>query len=104
MMTAEQAEMLRRSIQGIRFSTLTERESDILRWLMAKPREYCSADVRRDLEAVFAAQDGLCALAAYDHEKIMEKRRKLDRWYQVLLLVIGAVIGQLVELAARALF
>ena len=103
MMTSEQAEMLRRTIQGVRFSDLTEREADMLRWLIAKPRGYCSADVQRDLEAIFATQDGLCALATYDHEKIMEKRKKLDRWYQVLLLVIGALIGQLVELLFSAL-
>lgn len=104
MLTKEQADMLRRSVKGVRFSELSEKEADILRWLMDKPREYCAADVRRDLEAIFATQDGLCALATYDHERRMEKRRKLDLWYQILLLVVGSVIGQLVELAARFIF
>lgn len=100
MMTKEQAAMLRRSVDGVRFSELNEREGDVLRWLMAEPQGYCAADVRRDLEAIFATQDGLCALATYDHERIVERRRKEELWYQIFLVVLGAVLGQVVELVA----
>ena len=75
-LTDEQARMLRKSIKGVYFDRLSENDKDVLRWLMAKPREYCAADVRRDLDAIFATQDGLSVLAAYGHEKIMVKYRR----------------------------
>lgn len=96
MLTKEQADMLRKSVKGVRFDSLNGHDADILRWLMAKPREYCAADVRRDLDAIFATQDGLCALASYEHEKIMEKRRRANPWIQVGLVLLGAVLGQVV--------
>ena len=95
-LTDEQARMLRKSIKGVYFDRLSENDKDVLRWLMAKPREYCAADVRRDLDAIFATQDGLSVLAAYDHEKIMEKNRRANLWYQAGLVVLGAVLGQVI--------
>lgn len=102
MLTKEQADMLRRSVNGVRFSGLSEREKDVVLWLMAKPQEYCAADLRRDLEAIFATQDGLCTLATYEHEQVMERRRKLDLWYQVFLVALGAVLGQVAAIIAGA--
>lgn len=101
MMTDEQVRVLRRSIKGVQMDELSGSEQDALRWLMDKG--YCAANVQRRLNAIFATQEGLYALRTYDHERLMERHTKRTWLRDALMVLLGAILAVVAEMAASAL-
>lgn len=99
MLSEEQVRVLRRSVNGVRLDQLQGSEQDALLWLMDKG--YCAADVRRDLEKIFATQEGLYVLRTYEHERIMERYTKRTWLRDALMVLLAAALAFAANLALR---
>ena len=95
MLTDEQVSVLRRSINGVRMSKLTDAERSALLWLMN--RGYCAADVQRSFDAIFATQEGLYVLRTYEHQRLMERHTKRTLLRDALMVLLGVILSLLAD-------